>query len=198
MTLEWIITLVLNIIIVTSFLFTTCVWSILQLCGRMAMLEYVTSITLMWPFSFLQCSHQVTLDQAAHLMDAVALGTPLHWLELIMLLSLVKGEGGREGEGYWNVSCDSRVQSMVIVNNVSTMLNAVWRIKWHRPIWNTLTKSYCPQQSYYFQFMTSSASFVLRIPYVGHIPGGWTAVKEELAQKYFEGGYPEMAAMIKI
>jgi hypothetical protein len=32
---------------------------------------------------------------------------------------------------------------------------------------------------------------------VGNIPGGWDAVKEELAQKYQDGGYPEMAAMIK-
>jgi hypothetical protein len=26
---------------------------------------------------------------------------------------------------------------------------------------------------------------------------GWAAVQEELASKYQEGGYPEMAAMIK-
>lgn len=32
---------------------------------------------------------------------------------------------------------------------------------------------------------------------VGNIEGGWSAVKEELAQKYLEGGYPDMANMIK-
>lgn len=32
----------------------------------------------------------------------------------------------------------------------------------------------------------------------GNIPGGWSAVKEELALKYKEGGYPEMAAMIQV
>jgi hypothetical protein len=32
----------------------------------------------------------------------------------------------------------------------------------------------------------------------GNIPGGWAAVKDELALKYQEGGYPEMAAMIKV
>ena len=47
-------------------------------------------------------------------------------------------------------------------------------------------------------FSTDNFKIVFCTTYVGHIPGGWTAVKEELAQKYFEGGYPEMAAMIKI
>ena len=32
----------------------------------------------------------------------------------------------------------------------------------------------------------------------GNIPGGWAAVKDELSTKYQEGGYPDMAAMIKI
>jgi hypothetical protein len=31
----------------------------------------------------------------------------------------------------------------------------------------------------------------------GNIVGGWEAVKEELAQKYHDGGYPEIAVLIK-
>jgi hypothetical protein len=31
----------------------------------------------------------------------------------------------------------------------------------------------------------------------GNIAGGWEAVKEELAQKYHDGGYPEIAVLIK-
>lgn len=30
----------------------------------------------------------------------------------------------------------------------------------------------------------------------GYIKGGWSAVKEELAQKYQDGGYPDIATMI--
>ena len=36
------------------------------------------------------------------------------------------------------------------------------------------------------------------LSFLGNIPGGWAAVKEELSTKYQEGGYPDMAAMIKI
>ena len=40
--------------------------------------------------------------------------------------------------------------------------------------------------------------FPLLLTILGNIPGGWSAVKDELALKYKEGGYPEMAAMIKV
>ena len=36
------------------------------------------------------------------------------------------------------------------------------------------------------------------LSFLGNIPGGWAAVKEELSTKYQQGGYPDMAAMIKI
>mmetsp|Transcript_22782 Transcript_22782/g.22011 ORF Transcript_22782/g.22011 Transcript_22782/m.22011 type:complete len:370 (+) Transcript_22782:93-1202(+) len=47
------------------------------------------------------------------------------------------------------------------------------------------------------QVILDQAAHLMDAVALGHIEGGWAAVQEELASKYQEGGYPEMAEMIK-
>jgi hypothetical protein len=47
------------------------------------------------------------------------------------------------------------------------------------------------------QVILDQAAHLMDAVALGNIEGGWAAVQEELAQKYQEGGYPDMATMIK-
>lgn len=47
------------------------------------------------------------------------------------------------------------------------------------------------------QITLDQAAHLMDAVALGSVPGGWDSIRQELAGKYRDGGYPEMAAFIE-